>query len=180
MTNINQNEFNVGDIVVKRYGSKPFRITDKYGRQVAGRYLHNNNMAYADFGSFVHYEGDTSNSPVSKKTLYSFMDESGDLAYGLHVGTNSQDLYILEVEGRGDYVVKDPREIEEVLPYTFSVKLNSREVHYIGEPGRVSKGDWLILDSKGSYNIAQVQSVDTKNKGAKSKFSGRRIITEEL
>lgn len=177
--NRNETEFNVGDVVIKQYGSKPFRITELYSWKVAGRFLHNDKMVYADRNSIRLYEAVEGGYITPDKTLYSFND-GGSVAFGTHVGTNSQNLFILEVQGRDGYVVKDPKELEEVLPYTFSIKLNGREVHYVGEPDKVSVGDWLILDNNSSYSIVQVQSINTKNKKAKAKFKGRRLMTERV
>jgi hypothetical protein len=177
----NNTEFNVGDIAIKRYGSKPFRIVETYSSwKVVGRYLHNNNMVYASKSDIVHYDGEVGQPAANVKTLYSFADEMGVTQFGVHVGTNSQNLYILEVKGRDDYVVKDPKELEEVLPYTFSVKVNNKETHFIGEPGKLSVGDWLIMEENSGYSIVQVQAVDTKSKGARSKFKGRKIVTEAI
>lgn len=175
-------DYNVGDICVKRYGTKPFRITDIYGSTIHGRFLHNNGHVYI-YGrdEIKPYDGEIEEkSAPSMKTLYSFTDESGNTEFGIHVGTNSQNLFILEVRGVDGYVVKDPNELEEVLPYTFSVAVNGKETHYIGEPGRVNEGDWLIMDSGSSYSIAQVKAIDTKFKKAKEKFKGRRILTEPV
>ena len=174
----NDTQFNVGDIVIKHNGSKPFKIIEVYSLRVVGRFLHNNSMVYADSSAIRYYDGAEGGLPPSK-TLYSFNDE-GNTIFGTHVGINSQNLFILEVQGQDDFVVKDPKELEEVLPYTFSIKVNGRETHYVGEPGRVSEGDWLILDNGSGYVIAQVQKVDTKSKGAKAKFDGRRLMTERV
>lgn len=171
------NQFQVGDIVIKRYGSKPFRITQRYGTRVVGRYLHNNNTVGTYIDEVKPFEGNDYPATPSK-TLYTFKDSEGNVTFGTHVGTNSQNLYILEVKGVDGYVVKDPEELEEVLPYTFSVKKNNRDYHYIGEPGKLSQGDWLILEEpSNSYLIVQVQAVNTKNKGAKKKFKGCKIVT---
>ena len=117
---------------------------------------------------------------MANKTLYSFVDDTGATVFGTHVGTNSQNLYILEVKGRDDYVVKDPKELEEVLPYTFSVNINGQEIHYIGSPDKGKKGDFLLVPAGNSFCIARVKEVDTKNKNARNKLKGRKILTEEI
>lgn len=117
---------------------------------------------------------------MANKTLYSFTDENGKTTFGTHVGTNSQNLFILEVKGRQDYVVKSPKELEEVLPYTFSVIINNQEVHYVGTPDKIKKGDFFLVPAGNSYCIARVKDVDTKNKGARAKMKGHRLITEEI
>lgn len=117
---------------------------------------------------------------MANKTLYTFVDNTGNAVFGIHVGTNSQNLYILEVEGRDDYLVVDPSLLEEVLPYTFSVVINGQEIHYIGTPGKVNKGDFLIIPTGNGHCIGRVKGVDTKNKGARAKLKGHKIVTESI
>lgn len=175
----NDSQFNIGDVVIKRYGSKPFTITEVYSWQVVGKFLHNNKPVYADKNSVIAYEGADKENSTPQKTLYSF-EEEGVVVFGTHVGTNSKNQFILEVEGADDFVVKDPSDLEEVLPYTFSVKVNGKEVHYVGQPDKLYVGDWLIMDSGHSYSIVQVQGVNTRNKKAKTKFNGVKLITETV
>jgi hypothetical protein len=117
---------------------------------------------------------------MANKTLYSFVDDAGVTVFGTHVGTNSQNLYILEVKGQDDYVVKNPKELEEVLPYTFSVVINGQEIHYIGSPDKVKKGDFFLVPAGNSFCIARVKEVDTKNKNARAKMKGHKVLTEEI
>ena len=117
---------------------------------------------------------------MATKTLYSFLDDDGSTITGTHVGTNSQNLLILEVKGRKDYIVKSPQELEEVFPYTFSVTINSQDIHYVGPPGSVSKGDFFLVPAGNSYCIARVKEVDTKNKNARAKLKGHKLLTEEI
>lgn len=174
--------FNVGDIVVKPSGKKPFQLTYVPDRPSSwspyrGTYLHNNAEVQAE--RVILYED---SKEMSKKTIYSFTDDSGEMVRGLHIGTNSKGLYILEVDdGRDDYVLKDPKDIEEVIPYTFSVETSGREIHYVGEAGKISEGDFLIQKTgRGSFEIVQVKGVNTRNKQARSKFKGFRLIAESI
>lgn len=181
---MNSEGFSIGDVVTRLNGTKPFVLThvpDIVSRwdHYRGKYLHSNLATTAK--KVVHYD---SNGEVemSTKTLYSFKDDEGNTLFGTHVGTNSQNLLILEVKGRDDYVIKSPNELEEVLPYTFSVEIAGKEIHFIGTPDKVKKGDFLLQKSapNGSFQIAQVKAVDTKNKGARSKFKGLKLVTEEV
>lgn len=174
-------KFQVGDIVIKRSGKKPFEITStpySVYSSYTGRYLHNGASVYAEEQYIKIYEQE--DQEMATKTLYSFND-NGKAVFATYLATNSENKYILEVKGTGDIVVKDPKELEEVLPYTFSVKVSGKELHYIGEPGKLKKGDWLILDTGNrGYEIVTVEAIDTKNKTARSKFKGRKITTEEI
>lgn len=117
---------------------------------------------------------------MASKTLYSFVDDDGSTITGTHVGTNSQNLFILEVKGRDNYIVKDPKEVEEVLPYTFSVMINGQEIHYAGSPDTVHRGDFFLVPAGNSYCVARVKEVDTKNKNARAKLRGHKVLTEEI
>ena len=173
--------FEIGDVVISPYGKNPFRLTyiprspgyyDKY----RGKFLHNDKWAQAR--SIIHYEGP--DNTMETKTLYTFTNEEGKAVFGSHIGTNSENKFIIEVKGTGEIVVKDSKDLEEVLPYTFSVEIAGKEIHYIGEPGKITKGDLLLHKTNGGYAIAQVKAIDTKNKSARSKFNGRRILTEAI
>ena len=177
-----QQHFEIGDIVISPQGKSPFRLTyipsrPTYYDLYRGKYIHNDKWAQAR--SIIHYSG-TENTSMDSKTLYTFTDEDGKAVFGNHIGTNSENKFIIEVKGTGEIVIKDPKDLEEVLPYTFSVELAGKEIHYIGEPGKVTKGDLLLHKTNGGYAIAQVKAIDTKNKGARSKFNGRRILTEVI
>lgn len=177
---MNNSDFEIGDIVVKPSGKKPFELT----------YIPNNPSRWDPYKGFyvgsklpaqsekvVHY-----NSDSSKKAIYSFTDDDGKEVLGMHIGTNSKGLYILEVDdGRTDYAFKDPKDIQEVIPYTFSVDIAGKEVHYIGEPGKIFEGDLLLQKSnKGTFEVVQVKRIDTKNKQARPKFKGLKLITENI
>ena len=138
--------------------------------------MHNGKPAYAT--NIIHYEG--SEKTMDMKTLYTFNNDEGEIVFGTHIGTNSENNFIIELKGTGAIVVKSPKELEEVLPYTFSVDIEGKEIHYIGEPGKVSKGDWLLQRVGKGHLVVQVKAVDTKNKAARSKFSGRKLVTEEI
>lgn len=117
---------------------------------------------------------------MANKTLYSFLDEDGNTVTGTHVGTDSRNRLILEVKGRDNYVVKESNEVEEVLPYTFSMAINGQEIHYVGTPSKVAKGDFFLVPAGNSFCIGRVKEVDTKNKNARAKLKGHKILTEEI
>lgn len=189
-------EFSVGDVVVSRYGSKPIRITfipqdfyNTYKKQsrryyhtwnsIRGVYLHSGTTAYLKYPQ-NYKKIESEENKMAQKTLYSYIDESGKTVIGTHIGTNSKNHFILEVKGRDDYVIKNPKELEEVLPYTFSVDFGGKELHYEGNPEKIQKGDWLILDTgRGNSSVVCVKSVDTKSRSA-TKFKGRKLLTEDI
>jgi hypothetical protein len=176
-------EFKIGDIVTKPAGKKPFELTYVPAPGQASRW-NPYKGTYLDSGSpaqsekVVHYFKDSMNN----KTIYTFTDEQGEKVVGMYIGTNSKGMYMLEVDdGRDEYVIKDPGEVEEVVPFTFSVDIQGKEIHYIGEPGKIEQGDFLLhRGSRGSFDIVQVKKIDTKSKQARPKFNGLRLLTENI
>ena len=174
-------EFNLGDIVTKRSGKKPAKVTYVSDYSSTGyytcRYLHNN-QSFSCYGQDLKiYEEET--EMADTKTLYSFTVD-GKVAYGTHIGTNSSNQYLIEEKGTGTIHVFDKNDLEEVLPYTFSAKMGSSENHYVGTPGSVKKDDILLYTGSSTPQIAVVTGVDTKNKSARGKFKGAKLSTESI
>jgi hypothetical protein len=116
---------------------------------------------------------------ADKQTLYSFTVD-GETRYGSHIGTNSQNQYLIEEKGTGTIHVFGKNDLEEVVPYTFSATMGGKETHYVGTPGALKKGDVLLYIGSTTAQIAYVTGVDTKNKSARSKFKGSKIVTESI
>lgn len=114
------------------------------------------------------------------KTLYSFKKEDGTVSYGNHIGTNSNNQYLIEEKGTGTIHVFDVSDLEEVLPYTFSASINGKETHYVCQPGAVKKGDFLLYANGPAAQVATVTAVDTKNKSARAKFKGKKLVLEDI
>ena len=113
---------------------------------------------------------------ATEKTLYTFKKSDGTEAFGTHIGTNSQNKFLIEEKVTGEIHVLDKKDLEEVLPYTFSAKMGNSETHYIGNPDALKVDDILLCTSGSTPQIAVVTAVDTKNKSAK-KFKGAKIMT---
>jgi len=174
-------QFNLGDIVTKQYGKKPAEVTyapSYSGGQFTCRYLESKQTFYARGYELKLYEEETEMT-ADTKTLYSFTVD-GKTAYGTHIGTNSQNQYLIEEKGTGSIHVFDKKDLEEVVPYTFSASINGKETHYIGTPDVLKKGDVLLHTGSTTPQVAVVTGVDTKNKGARAKFKGAKIITEAI
>jgi len=173
-------QFNIGDIVTKKHGKKPAEIVSRgwYSSESwQCRYLHSK-QSFTEYASDLKlYEEET--EMATEKTLYSFTID-GKVAYGTHIGTNSQNQYLIEEKGTGAIHVFDKSALEEVVPYTFSAKMGSSENHYVGTPGALSKGDILLYTGSSTPQIAVVTGVDTKNKSARGKFKGAKLTTEAI
>lgn len=173
-------QFSVGDIVTKLYGKKPAEITYTSDSYYNCKYLHSKQSFYAYGSELKFYEGETDEMASDTKTLYSFTKEDGTVAYGTHIGTNSQNQYLIEEKGSGAIHVLNKNDLEEVVPYTFSASIGGKDTHYIGTPGTVKKGDVLLYTGSNTPQVAVVTGIDTKNKSARSKFKGAKIVTEAI
>jgi hypothetical protein len=174
-----ENNFKEGDIVISKNGTKPAIVTSTYWGKVYARYLHNANSCSFDSCNIQQYYGDTT-TMTEQKQLYSFTKEDGTIGYGTHIGTNSANQYLIEEKGTGVIHVFAKTDLEEVLPYTFSVKMGNNVTHFLGEEGKVKKGDVLLYTGNSSQTFAVVNEVNTKNKTAAHKFVGCKLATEAL
>jgi hypothetical protein len=174
-------QFNVGDIVTKQHGKKPAEITyiPSYpGGVFSCKYLHSKQTFYPRDYEIKLYDEETEMT-TDKQTLYSFTVD-GETRYGTHIGTNSQNQYLIEEKGSGTIHVFDKSGLEEVVPYTFSATMGGKETHYVGTPGALKKGDVLLYTGSNTPQVAVVTGVDTKNKSARAKFKGAKIVTEAI
>jgi hypothetical protein len=173
-------QFNVGDIVTKKYGRKPAKIVAKCWDQPGWwecRYLHSKQL-FTEYASDLKLYTEETEMTADTKTLYSFTVDN-KVAYGTHIGTNSQNKYLIEEKTTGAIHILDKDQLEEVLPYTFSAKLSGSEQHYIGTPGTLKVNDILLCTAGNSPTVAVVTALDTKNKSAR-KFKGAKIVTEAI
>ncbi len=184
---MNAEKFAAGDIVIATNGKRPAEVTyaynniNSYGNTgyVNAKYLHNGSSVRFDASRIKLYE---ESNMSDNKTLYSLTKEDGTVVYGTHVGTNSQNKLLIEVKGTNEIILADKSQLEEVVPYTFSVRINGRNVHYQGEPNKFKKHDVLLFTGNGAdkMEIGMVTATDTKNKGANSVFKGFKLVTEEI
>lgn len=174
--------FEVGDIVIKLFGKYPAKIERllSWNNKFYCKYLHSNAAFEASARDIKHYDTPDEEVMTETKTLYSFLKENGDTGYGSHIGTNSSNQYLIEEKGTNTIHVFDPKLLEEVLPYTFAATMNGKETHYIANPGSLKKGDYLLYTSGSQPMIAVVTAVDTKNKAARTKFKGLRLMAEPI
>lgn len=173
-------KFNAGDFVVKRNGRMAAQVIRyQYGTLVYCRYLH---APYAPFQAYendLKLYGNQSEMTTDKQTLYSFVVE-GETRYGIHIGTNSQNQYLIEEKTTGAIHVYGKDQLEEVVPYTFGATIAGKETHYVGTPDALKKGDVLLYTGSSTPQVAVVTSVNTKNKSAREKFKGAKIVTEAI
>jgi hypothetical protein len=171
-------KFKVGDIVISKYGTKPFRVRKTEWGGLYGTYLHNEKACCFDVENVILYNEPEELTPMPN--LYQFKNAEGTVIYGTYLATNQLGQWVMEEKGNGALHTVDQKETEEVLPYTFSVKVKGTVKHYIGSPNQLSVGDTLICVMGDYPELAVVTALNTKNKEARAKFSGRKIVTEAL
>ncbi len=120
----------------------------------------------------------------STPTLYSFVD-GGVTKYGHHIGTNSSNKLLIEEKGTGQIHVLDKTDLEEVLPFTFSVTYvdtvpASVPTEFIGEPDKFKKGELLIFKSRSKMHFCTVKEIDTKSRTATATFKGYRVPVDVI
>lgn len=171
--------FNNGDIVVSMNGKRPAKIHYISGYYVHAKYLHNGASIRFNKDNIKLYEEE---NMTTASTLYQITQEDGTVTFGTHVGTNSANMLLIEEKGTGKIIFAKKEQVEEVLPFTFAVRQNGKNVHYLGEPDRVKKGDVLLYTGEGAdkYELAVVTGVDTKNKTATKTFKGKKVLTEDI
>lgn len=176
-------KFKVGDIIISKKGIYPLkvkRIPDCSWQSWELIYLHNNKLNYVEqYTINENYSLYETSETMTTQTLYSF-DLNGVTTFGTHIGTNSQNKYLIEEKTTGAIHILDKDQLEEVLPYTFSATINGKETHYIGTPDVLKKDDVLLHTGSTTPQVAVVTAIDTKNKSARSKFKGAKIVTEEI
>lgn len=174
-------QFKVGDIIISKKGTKPARVTSAYSGYwyVNAVYLHNNRSNQFDKSNIIHYTGDTETMSNSTQ-LYSFIKEDGTIGYATWLGTNRAGCWVVEEKGSGTLHTLPKENFTEVVPYTFSINVNGRTEHFVGEEGKVTKDEVLLYTGTNPPVMVVVNGVNTKSKNAKAKFRGARISTTPL
>jgi len=187
---MSQAKFNVGDLITVGEGKKVAQIiyTDDWD-YCKFKYLISG-AVQAGYNSWLKpYKGPIENieniENEKTMTLYSFAKSDGSTGYGTHVGTNSQNKYLIEEKSTGEIHLLDKEQLEEVLPYTYSIRYNGTgsEYDFIGEPGTVAKGDILIQftsSNSSAIQLVQVTEVDTKSRKATKRFNGLKVLTQPI
>ena len=108
-------------------------------------------------------------------SLYQTLEEKP--RFGTFLTKNSQGKMVLEMKGKdGEVEAFDPKELEEVLPYTVSIQKMPSDGqkgdirHYQFAKGSVKKNDLLVHISTGL--IYKVTDLDTKSKTARQSKNG--------
>lgn len=168
-------KFKEGDIVRLKAGNAAIRITYICGTYITGRYVKSDNEVYQRHQDyFVHYEGEATVTNTNK--LYVFKDNFNNAVdlYGHYLATNSQGEWVMEVKGSGQIMAIAKDKVQEVLPYTISVKFvdGGTTYSYLASKDQFPVGFYLVKAySHDGWQIAQVTAVDTKSNKATKEFA---------
>lgn len=188
--------FKAGDWIKNKYDFTPYYVREVYpGSMKVSKLTKKTNkisstsiIIYSSYYSQYEFADDpreiSEELTSNKNPLYSFT-EAGEVKYGIHIGTNSSGSYIIEEKGTGQIFTRSKDEIEEVLPYTFTVEYMERvdsnqPVNFLGDAESVSVGDLLLYVSRsGKAWMCTVKKVDSKVKTA-AKFKGFKLQATSL
>lgn len=168
--------FKRGDTIISSKGKCPGVVTFVWSCRYDVKYLHNGHHGYILKSNAQLYTIETTMTETNQ--LYSFNKEDGSIAYATYLATNSSGQWVVEEKGTGVLHTLSKDSFTEVLPYTFSVNLNGRETHFVSEEGKVQKGEVLFYTGSNPPAFCTVTGVNTKNKQAKAKFKGTRVVTQ--
>lgn len=174
------NPFVPGDKVTKLSGKKTMTVAHTSGSHVYSRYDHSGQSSSDYYTNLKYVEEDC--QAMTKDAIYKLNLDTDQTIFANYRGTDSAGNWLMERIGDGGGIMVVSKEkCEEVLPFTFSVRMNGREQHFVGESGKLKKGDVLLYTAGGvdNFAFAVVKNVDTKNKGARN-WEGVRLITEAI
>lgn len=91
--------------------------------------------------------------------------------YVTRIGTNSENLAVVEEKSTGKIFAVDPKDLEKVLPYTVSVKFSATSsiYDYLAKKDQVKEGD--LLFGKDAPQFAVVLKIDSKSEKATVQLS---------
>lgn len=167
-------KFKVGDSVRLKNGTAEIRITHVRGSYLSGKYVNSDNTVFDRHqNDFVPYDGEKKMTDTNK--LYTWKDPMTFLdLYGHYLATNSQGEWVMEVKGSGQIMSVPKKVVEEVLPYTISVKFqdSGTTYSYLSEKDKFPVGFYLLKAySHDGWQIAHVTAVDTKSNKATKEFA---------
>lgn len=176
-------DFQTGDIVRKPNGSRHIQLEQVYGTSAYGKYLHTGlSTGRLDTRNLVkvNEEVEQKGNGSMKGKLFKV---KADGSYGIGLAVDSTGQYVLEMKDGSGVRSFAKKEVEVVMPFTFSVQFNGvgTEYSYLGKEGTVKVGDLLLKqDGTKGITIAKVTAVNTKSDKATKYFDGVRILTESL
>lgn len=177
-------EFSIGDRVRLCNGSRTLIVEHVFGNSITARYEHSGGvLSYRKPQEFIKVNGSNEQKGATSMKGKLFQTKESNPRFGIGLAINSTGKYVLEMKGTGDLEAFDKRDIEVVMPFTYSVQFNGQgtEYSYLGKEGSVSVGDLLLkTDGSKGITIAKVVAVDTKSEKATKYFDGVKLATTPL
>ena len=177
----------VGELVRKKYGTKPIEVVQEYGNHFYGRYVHSGaSSGRLSMGDVVRLDEQKNETEQGHGKMKGKLFQTKDGRFGVGLAINSAGKFVLEMKGTNDLEAFDKKDIELVMPFTFAVKFSTgnTEYQYLGKEGSVKIGDLLLaFDSNhknGGISMAQVTAVNTKSERATKHFEGVKVLTQPL
>lgn len=175
-----------GDTVRLPSGSRTLVVQHVDSYYAVARYEHSGQSIRRRITDFVRISEDNSEKGMNSMKGKLFQTREENPRFGVGLAVDSQGKYVLEMKNGGGIESFNKKDVDVVMPFTFSVKFttSNTEYQYLGKEGTVNVGDLLLsFDSKhknGGISIAQVTKVDTKSDKASKYFEGVKIKTEPL
>lgn len=146
-------------------------------RQYPDGEFHTRISSYSEIYEIAKPEEENSKENTMSTTLYQIV---GTETYGTILATNSLGKYVFEVRGTGEVKTVEKNQLEEVIPYTVTIKFlgsDSKTYSFFSADGTVSVGDLIFLPM---YNqIVMVTGVNTKSKLATKWLEGTKLLLGE-
>lgn len=180
---VNTNTVRVGDIVRKKYGSKHILVVQEFGNHFYGRYVDSNASTGRLHTNEVVHVNDTVEAKGKDGMKGKLFKILANDQYGIGLAVDSTGKYVLEMKDGSGILAFDKKEVELVMPFTFSVQFNGigTEYSYLGKEGTVKVGDLLLkTDGTKGITIAKVTAVNTRSDKATKYFDGVKVVTEPL
>lgn len=142
---------------------------------------------YGDSGNVIRpiYDGNNYisffNRQENEMTKKLYQTNEDPARFGTFLATNSAGKTVLEMKGSSGAVEAfDPKDIEEVLPWTFTITQpgDGRIFTYTGAKGCVEKGDLVM--SREHNGVFTVSAVDTKSRNHQGTFKGRKLASTPI
>jgi hypothetical protein len=189
--NMNKQYLQKNDRVRLPNGSNALRVTFSNQYHVTARYERSGGSITRRQCEFVRLDDEhaieSKGKDIMKDKLFQTKVTGDDeVRFGVGLAVDSNGQYVLEMKDGSGVLIFDKKDIEIVMPYTYSVKFSTgpQEYQYRGKAGLVEVGDLLLaMDSqhaKGGISIAQVVKIDSKSDRAKKHFEVVKISTVAL
>jgi hypothetical protein len=182
-------KFQEGDSVRLGNGRRTLTVTyvSNYGNssRVTAKYDHSSQTITRYEYEFVHASQDAPEEKgLTKMTGKLFQTREETPRFGIGLAIDSQGKFVLEMKNGEGIQSFDKKQIEAVMPFTFSVVFADQgktEFNYLGKEGAVEVGDLLLkTDSRKGFTLARVTAVNTKSDKATKYFTGVKLKTENL